>query len=330
MVTGFGQSKRGFTLVELLVVIGIIVILISILLPALGKAREQANRAQCLSNQKQIVAAILIYAGDNKGMLPGPAGPCVLDPYTVNVIAPATNSVLYGWGDTPANASNVLANTWSNMMLSSTNLLQSYLGGVDGRGVWRCPSSISSVFTAPFATTSSTYKSGFFGSVPGYGYTINNSPNTGLASSSTVVPYPGNAYFFGDWNHHSSPTATQVTEAPPKKINQIEAPIGPSQGIPSVGNAYITGGSVTLVSDSSKTWLTCDLDGRNMGADVTASLCIVSTYTSTTVSEATKNAAAYQPVHKSGGTSGRNYAFLDGHAEFLLINDWPNASYEYP
>jgi prepilin-type N-terminal cleavage/methylation domain-containing protein/prepilin-type processing-associated H-X9-DG protein len=62
--------KRAFTLVELLVVIGIIAILIGILLPALNKARKQARRAQCLSNQRQIAMAIVMYANKSKGWLP--------------------------------------------------------------------------------------------------------------------------------------------------------------------------------------------------------------------------------------------------------------------
>ena len=59
-------AARAFTLVELLVVIGIIALLISILLPSLSKSREQARRAACLSNLRQVHQALVLYANDNR------------------------------------------------------------------------------------------------------------------------------------------------------------------------------------------------------------------------------------------------------------------------
>ena len=64
------MKRTGFTLIELLVVIAIIAILAAILFPVFAQAREKARATACLSNEKQIGAAYMMYATDYDGFLP--------------------------------------------------------------------------------------------------------------------------------------------------------------------------------------------------------------------------------------------------------------------
>jgi len=116
------SKSKGFTLVELLVVIGIIALLISILLPALGKAREQARRVACLSNLHQLAVLANVYATNYKGHFP--LG--VLDLATASINEEYVTNELYLYSGAPA-IMNPTTGVWNGTPLAK---------------IWTCPSNL--------------------------------------------------------------------------------------------------------------------------------------------------------------------------------------------
>jgi prepilin-type N-terminal cleavage/methylation domain-containing protein/prepilin-type processing-associated H-X9-DG protein len=151
--------RHAFTLVELLVVIGIIALLISILLPSLSRSREMANRTKCLSNLRQLGMALVTYCTENKGYFPASARyePC--DP----------SDFIYWEPQGSSSPDGSISNYWSLPgrpvvvgMTMQQMLDQSPLSRIMGKHFnaanWICPSDDS------FRTTSPAYR---------YSYTLN-------------------------------------------------------------------------------------------------------------------------------------------------------------
>jgi prepilin-type N-terminal cleavage/methylation domain-containing protein/prepilin-type processing-associated H-X9-DG protein len=190
------NAKRGFTLIELLVVIAIIAILAAMLLPALAKAKEKANRIACINNLRQWGLAMTLYLDDNRTIFPLPKIP------TATPGSPGYNENTPGWSNfADFHNAGQGDSAWFNA-------LPSYIGGkalweiaanstssgfVNSKKIFDCPG----VTQAPEVTDPNRVV---------FNYGMNPKGNTGLPASvgygtnflSTMVQNPAAFVFMGD------------------------------------------------------------------------------------------------------------------------------------
>ncbi len=133
------RPTKGFTLVELLVVIGIIALLISILLPSLNKARQAANSVKCKANLRSIGEGLLIYAGSYKGTLPYGGWDGMLDTSKTPFVA-GTVPAGYTQGDYAGDWTMKVFGALNSHVGDSWNSQYAALkNGIGSRAMFLCP-----------------------------------------------------------------------------------------------------------------------------------------------------------------------------------------------
>ncbi len=198
------RRRAAFTLIELLVVIAIIALLVGLLLPALGKARDAAKDVQCKANVRQLITSLLVYAGDYRGKFP---------PILEAMPDPDTGKINMIWYD-EARIGQYLPQMDASNLLPS-NVKNNTVGG----GVMECPNHPSpgrSYSMNFWAASAGSWRQGIGGGppqafLPGSNAVVNGESQLGKAWD-TNVNFPTATLLMGEaWGTFPSEDTSQPT-----------------------------------------------------------------------------------------------------------------------